>query len=447
MAASVLLRQLRPTPMTPDEYLSQYTKPGVMLTRKLSGYRSRSYIGGLPSLPGFLRWPSSEGSGRALSFLCQIDLAELPGFAGRSLPDDGVLFFFAGRTERGDELEHRVLYAPVSSQVPFDEAPAPPARPGLGSGNWLPPPFSWDDEWSDLYHVNPRFPPEVPLDRLPRFDFGMTVVDTVRPVWETEFEDELDAQARALVHTAAWTCNDRTARESPSLWLLETALPFPADADPHRWCSSPNEWPWSWRAVELIVRREFREHHSTLLTNLAKGDVKRQLEDEALAWLQLALEAGETPRMPAPEAERFTRWLVGAAHACWSGERASIDTIAAGRRRDFVSRFRPRFESASQIAAAFLLAEPPQRRRLPPEPFLEACLPWVEQQRNHQVLGYPRWTQHPPKGHYDDELLLQLCSDIGARLLFNDCDAIQFSLSKQDLAERRFDRTRCFITS
>lgn len=432
--------------MTPDEYLARYTKPGVMLTRKLSSYRSRSYVGGLPSLPGFLSWPTSEGSGRALSFLCQIDLAELPGFPGRSLPDDGVLFFFAGRTERDDGLEHRVLHAPVSSQVPLEEASPPPARPRFGSDGWYALPFCCNDEWGDLHDVNPRFPPEVPVDRRPRFDLGMTVVDTARPIWETEFKDELDAQARALVHETAWECNDRTARVSPPL-LLETALPFQADADPHRWCSSPNEWPWSWRAVELIVRREFREHYSALVSRLPAGDVKRQLEDEALAWLRLALEAGATPRMPASEAQRFTRWLVEAAHACWRGERASIGTIAAGDSSRFASRFRLQFEDISRIAATFLLGEPPLRRRLPPEPFLEACLPWVEHERNHQVLGYPRWSQHPPKGHFDDELLLQLCSDYGARLLFDNCDAIQFSLSRQDLAAGRFDRTRCFITS
>jgi len=53
----------------------------------------RSRIGGLPDLPEPDLWPKHNGN--SLSFIAQLNLAELPGGAGPNpLPADGVLYFF-----------------------------------------------------------------------------------------------------------------------------------------------------------------------------------------------------------------------------------------------------------------------------------------------------------------------------------------------------------------
>lgn len=79
-----------------------------------------SYIGGLPALPPDLAWPRSttrpgdDKNATALSFIAQINLAELPRTRGKSpLPPEGILLFFleSNFTEKSYP-EVRVLFAP-----------------------------------------------------------------------------------------------------------------------------------------------------------------------------------------------------------------------------------------------------------------------------------------------------------------------------------------------
>ncbi|GAM98030.1 hypothetical protein U91I_01660 [alpha proteobacterium U9-1i] len=87
----------------------------------------RSFLGGLPFLPPDMEWPTiDEGGERAgLVFAGQINLSDLPDFAGRAaLPKSGILYFFYKDTwEMGDD-EHEseegvmpcvVLYSEHSS--------------------------------------------------------------------------------------------------------------------------------------------------------------------------------------------------------------------------------------------------------------------------------------------------------------------------------------------
>lgn len=75
-----------------------------------------SYLGGLPKLPAEMKWPTAKvgGKQRALSFMAQMALADVPRVGGRELlPASGVLFFFAEMVT-GDEdrpLRCSVLYA------------------------------------------------------------------------------------------------------------------------------------------------------------------------------------------------------------------------------------------------------------------------------------------------------------------------------------------------
>jgi len=52
-----------------------------------------SRLGGMPDLPGSMTWP--EVGGKKLPFLCQFDLAELPRWEGKAVPDEGWLYAFA----------------------------------------------------------------------------------------------------------------------------------------------------------------------------------------------------------------------------------------------------------------------------------------------------------------------------------------------------------------
>lgn len=68
-----------------------------------------SRYGGLPDLPVSLSWPQSRFG--YLAFLMQINLADVPPFAGKRLPDSGLLYFFA------DDQDAVVLYSDETSLV------------------------------------------------------------------------------------------------------------------------------------------------------------------------------------------------------------------------------------------------------------------------------------------------------------------------------------------
>lgn len=76
-----------------------------------------SHLGGVPDLPADITWPAWEG--RSLSFLAQLNLAELAAFpAATLLPPDGLLSFFYDAQEQPwgynatDRDRFAVLYHP-----------------------------------------------------------------------------------------------------------------------------------------------------------------------------------------------------------------------------------------------------------------------------------------------------------------------------------------------
>lgn len=78
----------------------QRLKPAIWL-RKVEQAASRSHLGGLPSLPDNIEWPTQPVTNVPLHFIGQIDLESLPitplpgGDDGETLPSHGMLFFFA----------------------------------------------------------------------------------------------------------------------------------------------------------------------------------------------------------------------------------------------------------------------------------------------------------------------------------------------------------------
>ena len=89
-----------------------HAEKAVFLIEERNGYRrSKSKIGGHPTLPSGIDWPDIEGFG--LHFLAEVHLDEVPrGLVSDALPDSGVLYFFLGLGEFTDLMTGRVLYAP-----------------------------------------------------------------------------------------------------------------------------------------------------------------------------------------------------------------------------------------------------------------------------------------------------------------------------------------------
>src|SRR5262245_4445404 len=69
--------------------------------------RGTSRLGGVPDLPAGWAWP--EQGGKLLTFIAQINFAEVPRLPV-PLPERGVLYFFLGIDEPASNIGHRVLY-------------------------------------------------------------------------------------------------------------------------------------------------------------------------------------------------------------------------------------------------------------------------------------------------------------------------------------------------
>jgi uncharacterized protein YwqG len=103
------------------DYLKSLRTPAIAMSASAEAKRSR--IGGLPLLPDGVPWP--EWKNKPLSFLCQIDLNEIPDACERhGLPDSGMLFFFYSQEQDTwgfdpkDEGSWRVVYATSPGSTP-----------------------------------------------------------------------------------------------------------------------------------------------------------------------------------------------------------------------------------------------------------------------------------------------------------------------------------------
>lgn len=105
--------------MDSDEVLDRLEKlgrPALRLVKTEPG-GTRSKMGGSPSLPKGMEWPSWKGT--SLAFLAQIDLSELPRpIPMEDWPSDGTLYFFYHPEQEtwgfdpNDRGSWRVLYSP-----------------------------------------------------------------------------------------------------------------------------------------------------------------------------------------------------------------------------------------------------------------------------------------------------------------------------------------------
>ncbi len=148
-------------------------RPAIVVQRGVSAF---SRIGGLPQLPASCPWPADE-DGRPLAFLCQIDMAELPGVGcDIGFPESGALFFFycQGQSAWGfdpkDFPKWRVIYLP---EVPRAVDPRAPSAGLAVDSIYLPMPLGFstiitrsydldekddDDDFEGLRHLMGGYP-------------------------------------------------------------------------------------------------------------------------------------------------------------------------------------------------------------------------------------------------------------------------------------------------
>jgi hypothetical protein len=95
----------------------------IQLAETGPGLAGQSRIGGLPDLPASLEWPRAAAD-TLMSFILQINLAELPTFAENSLPQCGMLYLFL---DENDYTAHQLLV--YTGDEPLMSRAVPPDVP------------------------------------------------------------------------------------------------------------------------------------------------------------------------------------------------------------------------------------------------------------------------------------------------------------------------------
>ncbi|WP_354230550.1 DUF1963 domain-containing protein [Bradyrhizobium sp. F1.4.3] len=129
---------------------------------------ARSFFGGLPRLPPQFEWPTAEVRANvelervALTFVAQIDLAEVPGAKWSPLPKRGTLYFFCSSVFVGEGRPPcRVLYSPKDGGAYPERAPPPDLMPLVGTDGdaqvkWLDPTLDFHSKVEFKYPLSFR---------------------------------------------------------------------------------------------------------------------------------------------------------------------------------------------------------------------------------------------------------------------------------------------------
>lgn len=95
----------------------------IVLNGPSSGGLGESRFGGTPDLPLGMDWPLND-EGKALTFLAQINLADIPKFDDNPLPASGWLMIFIGAVETAIDIENQLFLAKGEEQIAPATAPA-----------------------------------------------------------------------------------------------------------------------------------------------------------------------------------------------------------------------------------------------------------------------------------------------------------------------------------
>lgn len=281
--------------------IEQTARPAVLVRRSdlpvPLTHPARSFFGGLPRLPPQLEWPTAEVRANetletvALTFVAQIDLAEVPGSGWSPLPKRGTLYFFCSSVFVGEgNPPCRVLYSPTDGGAYPDRAPPLNLMPLAGTDGdrqvkWLDPALD--------FHSKVEF--KYPLSFRPFRDFYF-IEDAVGG------ELMIEELCRAL---------GPGEPEESDLLKFRSAAKFEKDLD----------WPFNWILITYVVRSVLAH----VQRDLARGYYGRPLTDEAtmelnrlragaIGWLERC--RGLTPMDNVdPETKAsFRSWWLDVAH-------------------------------------------------------------------------------------------------------------------------------------
>lgn len=390
-------------------------------------------FGGLPRLPAGTDWPRHGRSGAPMTFLATIDLARLPVLGGAAaLPPRGELLFFIAADgedwcDDGEAAMGRVLHLPEGAGTAKKHAPPADALPCYG------------ETW--MYHFKRvASEPDAPRS-FDRWLIEARAVDSycAAPLDRDEDPSSADERAEDATRRNIEEAFEAYGRTAPKRRYHDGTDPLPREP-----------YPQFWRMIEAAAG-EIRFQAKFKLdarwdppSGTARPAYVAAL-GEATAWAEEA-RAHDPWEQPSPEdRRRFRAWITDLDDRYYSPEEYSPET-----QKDVVLLVSGTglAETMSEALDELTALDPARLRAAMAE--AERLVAWrhaavIDELGTmtvvaHQMLGWGTEVQDVVQRRQDDVLLLQLASDHGIRWIWGDCGVIQFWISPDDLANRRFDR-------
>ena len=409
----------------------------------------RTFFGGLPRLPKGVPWPrvtSMDGDEIAPTFVMQIQLEDMPSFAGRNaLPQRGTLYFFVDTMFEGNgQPACKVIYC-TGDAAQLEEAQPPPDLMLL-SGYLNDTNHFWLDADEPLSRRDFRYAVE------PR------VFTSYRDWWDQPAAQWHTGDAHQLAY---WRLQLESLEEA--FGPRQTVAPVFRDSD-----EMPEGWPWTWGFVFHTARAFI--HALLEYVDPSGWRAKRTPEDAAALYQRLIAEASAwrgqcenaLGEAVAPEARSaFRDWFACAlrdVHNAWSFTNGEGKHVV---RSDACSDYelRRKCRDALLFSANWLLSQGERgdaAAHAARELLTSVGWKWTRDPNNdqgmlsigiplHQMLGFGQSVQGAPLEHASDVLLLQIAGDAGLAWHNNIGCTLQFWISPGDLLLRRFEHVQATL--
>ncbi|GMO12264.1 DUF1963 domain-containing protein [Bradyrhizobium sp. TM233] len=419
--------------MSERDELEETALPAVLVRRSdlpvPLAHPARSFFGGLPKLPPHVDWPTADVMACetletvALTFVAQIELAEVPGAGWSPLPTRGTLYFFCSSVFVGERHPPcRVLYSPTDGNAYPNRAPPPDLMPLAGNEGdrqvkWLDPNLDFHSKVEFKYPVS------------------------FRPFRDFYFRE--DAVGGELMIKELCKALGPGERQENDLLQFRNVAEYEKDED----------WPFNWLLVACVVRSVLSHVQRDLtlgysgrpLTDEATVELRR-LRAGAIGWLERCRALTPMDDVDADTKAAFRSWWFDIVQAykkmdgqvrTYAGEiagdlgNAINHTIRCMATNDVDAPDDAPLSYIANLARqnhwTTPTAEDGQRRH-----FRTAI---------HQMLGYGSGPQDATEEHLEDMLLLQIQGD---RAFFNwhsDIGGVlHFWIDRDALAQRDFSR-------
>jgi uncharacterized protein YwqG len=445
----------------------------------------RSRLGGLPSLPDAIEWPSGcsyDGKKVPLHFLAQIDCAELPKI-NTGMPTEGLLFFFGrddeeqlwGDTKPRDDAQ--IIYAPkVSHDQRERPAPAalPPIRGKFYCGSPWPLPgesgpsihASWPvallqiDTWPDISAIwktdlfrnavlscRPYFEQKGRIEKgLQKGPLAAVIeFDRARKPFGELYDQRLNAlRVGAIVSVTG--CKPR-AEEKPNWWSgFNKPCRLPLDPSPNF-----KLFPQVALMIDRIARLIVLKASSLLVHPHYQDQEKREplatTKEAGLYWVNRCKEIGLETIPSQADIQGFAGWLKQLA-----GDPSVV--LEGGPRvySPYLSNLNDIFSEAIQNTILYAARSPRvgalipahfyqvfENQHLPFDQAFSQIKKGILRPAFHQMLGHERSCQDAKPVDSGAVLLLLLCPDDVLNMSFGDRGFVSFWIEPKDLTHLRFE--------